>query len=112
MKELGLKRKPRIGTTLALQHRPGVDEVEEALALVYGDRQADYGHPRDSYAAVAKVWSGILAPILKQDITAGQAVLLMAALKIQREANQPKRDNVVDLHGYGVVYSRVTGGRE
>ncbi len=87
--------------------RPGIDEMSEAQGLVYGDRQASYGHPKDSYAALAKVWSGLLHGVLKRDLTAGETTLMMIALKVQRETARPKHDNVVDLHGYGLVYSRV-----
>lgn len=100
------ERKARLDTK-EVAGQPGVDEMQEALALVYGDRQASYGHPRDAYAALAKVWSGLLHGVLKRDLTAGETVLMMAALKLTRESGRPKHDNVVDLHGYGVCYSRV-----
>lgn len=89
----------------------GVAEMQEALNLVYGDRQASYGSPREAYIALAKVWSGLLADKLKEDITPEQAVLMLAAMKINRQSHRPKRDNVVDLHGYGLVLSRVQEGR-
>jgi uncharacterized protein DUF6378 len=91
--------------------RAGEGEVDEALSLVYGDRQGDYGTPRQNYEAVAKVWSGIIHHKLKSDLTPEECVLLMTGLKVQREAHKPKRDNVVDLHGYGVVLSRVKENR-
>jgi len=90
---------------------PGESEVEEALSLVYGDRQGDYGSPAEAWGNVAKIWSGLLGPILTRDITAEEAVIMMAAMKLARETNKPKRDNVVDLHGYGVVLSRVKAER-
>ena len=91
---------------------PGVAEMREACQLVNGPRQADYGTPRENYAGVAKVWSGLLAPILKRDITPEEAALMMVGLKLQREAMRHKRDNIVDAHGYLLVYQRVRGGPE
>ena len=88
-------------------YRPGEAEMDEALSLVYGDRQGDYGTPRENFAGVAKVFSGLLSPILKRDIMPEEAALLMVGLKLQRQAMKHKRDNLVDAHGYLVVYARI-----
>lgn len=87
--------------------KPGEDEMQEANNLVNGDRQADYGTPRGNYEGVAKVWSGLLSPILKRDITPEEAALMMVGLKLQRQAMKHKRDNLVDAHGYLLVYSHI-----
>lgn len=87
--------------------RPGEGEMAEALSLVYGDRQGDYGTPRENFAGIARVWSGILFPVLKRDITPEEAALMMVGLKLQRQAMKHKRDNLVDAHGYLLVYARV-----
>jgi hypothetical protein len=93
-----------------LAKRPGEDEMAEANALVNGDRQASYGPPRPAYVALAKVWSGMLAEKLKADLSAEDVVLLMAALKLRREAYKPKRDNRVDTHGYMLVLAHCREG--
>lgn len=87
---------------------PGVAEMLEANSLVNGDRQASYGTPRANYEGIARVWSGILYPILKRDITPEEAALMMVGLKVQRQAMHHKRDNLVDAHGYLLVYSHIT----
>lgn len=84
--------------------KPGDAELLEAQRLVNGDRQADYGSPADNYRDIAAVWSGILG----QPVTARQAALMMVGLKLAREAHKPKRDNIVDAHGYLLVYSHIT----
>lgn len=93
--------------------RPGAAEMLEANDLVNGDRQADYGTPRQNYEGIAKVWSGILSPILKRDITPEEAALMMVGLKLQRQAMKQKRDNLVDAHGYLLVYQHIVadGGK-
>ncbi len=91
--------------------RPGEDEMAEANALVNGDRQTAYGSPLESYEAQAKVWSGMIAHKLKADLSAGDVVLLLAAMKLRRQAFKPKRDNVVDTHGYMLVLAHVEAGR-
>lgn len=87
--------------------RPGAAEMLEANHLVNGDRQSDYGTPRQNYEGIARVWSGILYPILKRDITPGEAALMMVGLKLQRQAMKHKRDNLVDAHGYLLVYQHI-----
>lgn len=76
----------------------------EAERLVYGERGADYGHPLDDYARTAALWSAIL--------TAEQAILCMIAVKISRECNKHKRDNLVDGAGYFECLHRVHLERE
>jgi hypothetical protein len=70
--------------------------VQEAARLVDGDRQDDYGHPYEDFTRTAAMWTAIFG----HTITAEQVALAMVALKISREVNKPKRDNIVDGIGY------------
>ena len=70
--------------------------LTEASSLVHGDRNEDYGHPLDDWARTAKMWSALLGI----EITAEQAVMCMICVKLSRETNRPKRDNIVDAAGY------------
>jgi hypothetical protein len=92
---------------MVTHQRPGQSEMLEANRLVNGNRQADYGTPRENYEGIARVWSGILFPILKRDITPAEAALMMVGLKLQRQAMKHKRDNLVDAHGYLLVYNHI-----
>ena len=92
---------------LVKNEKAGQSEMLEANRLVNGTRQADYGTPRGNYEGIAKVWSGILSSILKRDITPAEAALMMVGLKLQRQAMKHKRDNLVDAHGYLLVYSHI-----
>lgn len=78
---------------------------EEAASIVLGDRQSDYGHPYDNYARQSLVWSGLLYGKLipGQFITQEDCVMMMTALKLVRQMHKPKRDNIVDAHGYLMV---------
>lgn len=87
--------------------KPGEDHMAEANGLVNGERQAAYGSPRPAYEAQAKVWSGLLAHKLKEDLTPEDVVLLLTGMKLVREIRKHKRDNVVDLHGYALVLAHV-----
>lgn len=75
---------------------------DEAKKLVLGDRNNSYGTPADDYAKTAAMWTGMLIHLLKPGcvITPKTAVLMMAALKISREMNRAKPDNLIDAHGY------------
>lgn len=71
---------------------------QEADRLVSGARQADYGHPIEDFTRTGRMWGAILK--LARDVTPNEVALCMAALKISREVNKHKRDNLVDACGY------------
>ena len=75
---------------------PRKSVLTEAEGLVHGDRNADYGHPLDDFKRTAKIWGAILG----FEITPAQVGLCMCGVKISRECNKSKRDNMVDLAGY------------
>lgn len=70
--------------------------LDEAKRIVYGERGENYGHPFEDFSRTAKIWSAIL----DIQVTPEQVALCMVGLKISREVNRPKRDNVVDGAGY------------
>jgi len=70
--------------------------LEEAQRLVHGDRGEDYGHPIEDFTRTGKLWGAIL----DIEVSPREVALCMAALKISREVNKPKRDNRVDAAGY------------
>jgi hypothetical protein len=89
------------------RHEPQRPEtiLEEAQRLVHGDRQQDYGHPADDYRRTGAMWEAILRDMPGVTLPPGTispriACLMMAAVKISREVNRPKRDNLTDLAGY------------
>lgn len=81
--------------------------LQEADKLVHGDRNADYGHPLDDFERTAALWSAILG----HNVSAEDVGLCMCALKISRQCNKPKRDNLVDLAGYAETVSMVIDER-
>ena len=79
--------------------------THEAESLVFGNRQANYGHPKQNFARAGKMWTGTILHKLKpgEEITAKDVSLMMAQMKIAREINEHKRDNVTDLIGYALT---------
>jgi hypothetical protein len=87
--------------------------LDEARTIVYGDRQAQYGHPAVNFDNVAKAWSSVLGTT----VTVGQVGLMMIQLKVLRAMNQLNhsagkpvledvQDSFVDIAGYAEVTMR------
>lgn len=78
--------------------------LAEALDITNGDRQKYYGHPADNHGNTAALWSaylnrkyGLFPPI---GLSARDVCMMMVLLKVSRDANSTKRDNLVDIAGY------------
>lgn len=84
----------------------------EADNLVNGARQSTYGHPLDNFDSTANIWSGILYRKLTEAISAEDVAMCMVGVKLSREAYVPKRDNIVDAHGYLMTHHMVGEERE
>jgi hypothetical protein len=76
---------------------PAESVLEEAQRLVHGNRGADYGHPIVDYERTGRMWGAILGI---PDIDPRICCLMMVAVKLSREVNKHKRDNLVDAAGY------------
>lgn len=85
---------------------PLADEsvLQEAQRLVHGNRGEDYGHPAEDFARTGRMWGAILGI---PDVPPDRVGLCMAALKISREVNRHKRDNLTDLAGYAETVAMV-----
>lgn len=72
------------------------DRLTEALGLITKDRNATYGDPYDDFTRTAI----IATQLTGKDLTAVDILKVMIAVKLSREANLHKHDNLVDLAGY------------
>lgn len=81
--------------------------LEEAQDAVYGDRQADYGSATENFTNIANLWSAVL----KIPVTPEQTALCMVCVKIARQMNKPKRDNLVDGAGYFATIEKLNNGQ-
>lgn len=96
--------------------------LQEAQRLVHGDRGASYGHPADDYRCTGRVWGAVLehwlhsqgyvltrlgAEVPFPDVPPRIGALMMAGVKLSREAQRHKRDNLTDLAGYAECASMI-----
>ncbi len=91
---------------------PAAESVlDEAKRITGGERHQDYGHPSDDFARTATLWNGILAAKLRDGavVTPMDVPLCMIAVKLARQSNRHKRDNLVDIAGYARTAAMVAG---
>lgn len=67
------------------------------LETVLRNRSSDYGHPYDDMTRTGRLWGAILGI---GDIDPRICCLMMAAVKVSREVNKHKEDNLTDLAGW------------
>jgi len=72
--------------------------LEIANELTGGDRQKDYGHPRDNFQKIADLWAGYKG--LNYKYTPEDVAMMMILVKVARQKNKPKNDNLIDIAGY------------
>ena len=82
--------------------------LQEAHALVHGDRGASYGTPYDNFTHTAGLWSAQFG----WPVTAEQVAMAMILVKLSRERHAPKRDNRTDICGYAETLQMVHDERE
>lgn len=70
--------------------------LEEANQITSQDRNNDYGHPKIDFARTAIFWSVLFGTEVKPE----QIPLAMILLKLSRQINKHKRDNLVDIAGF------------
>lgn len=76
--------------------------LDEACALVHGDRNTHYGHPTVNFDRIAALWTVLLDDKLVEGATLEphDVADLMVAMKLARNMEWPRRDNYVDIAGY------------
>lgn len=87
--------------------------LQEAIDKVYGDREADYGHPIHNHTTTAALWAAFLNGVTAASgapdvVLAPEHVALMQILaKVGRQVHRPKHDNLVDIAGYAQAVERI-----
>jgi hypothetical protein len=84
------------------------DSLNEAHAIINGDRQDSYGNPEYSFATIAEYWNiyMIARPTTLDEgaLTALDVAHMMMLFKLARcSGQQTKRDNYIDIQGYAAI---------
>lgn len=79
--------------------KPGRALIEEAIRILHGDRAECYGDIFESFSRIACFWTTYLGV----EISAVDVAQMMLLLKVSRQRNRHKRDNVVDQINYAIV---------
>lgn len=77
--------------------------LEEAIQLVGGDRNTDYGDRLTNHQNIAKLWS----VFLKHEISAHDVAICMILVKISRIINKHKKDSYVDIAAYSSIAAEI-----
>lgn len=85
--------------------------LEEAHAVIYGDREKTYGDPGKNLRIIADYWNTYLISKgfdFLEGLDYDDVANMMALLKIARLGNSPlHRDSMVDACGYLALADRV-----
>lgn len=82
---------------------PRIEALREAVRIISGDRDKQYGAPEDNLGRIAKIWSVIFGI----EITAQDVAMAMVGLKMARYVNKGEfqADTWIDIAGYaGIGY--------
>ncbi len=92
--------------------------LEEAQKIVYGRGEKEYGHPLKNFAHTARLLNAHFYDKLKHPFTPQDVAYILILVKLSRQNNMEKRDNIVDIAGYAETAQRVidrmdeTGGMD
>lgn len=79
--------------------------LDQAKALLGGDRQDDYGDARENHERIARLW----AEVLGVKVEAWQVAVCMGMVKVSRAVQSPdKADTWVDMAAYAAIGGEVS----
>ena len=79
------------------------DLLKEAIELVGGDRQEEYGDKLTNHKNIADLWS----IFLKREIDPHDVAICMALVKVARLMHQRKKDSYLDLAAYAAIAGEI-----
>lgn len=87
-----------------------VSVLQEAENIINGDRREAYGPVSEYFEAIAARWTQVLKSKLGEgeSVSAHDVAICMIDLKVVKEINSHKRDNLVDIAGYSGLADQVS----
>lgn len=85
--------------------------LQEAQRITHTSRNDDYGHPLDDYTRTARLME-IFLELPQNSISPEKAAMCMIGVKLSRQINKPKRDNMVDVAGYAWVVDEIVNEKK
>ncbi|ASZ75489.1 phosphofructokinase [Mycobacterium phage Kimona] len=87
-----------------MANEQGESILEEAQRLIHGERNKNYGHPRENFKDIALLFSGYL----EKEITDIDVANLMILMKVARvKGTGYHRDSMTDIAGYAGCVERI-----
>lgn len=77
--------------------------LDEAKAIVYGDRHEAYGPVAENFNRIGAGWGAILGI----QVTPEQVGLMMVWVKVARQMHKQGHDNLVDIAGYAATLEKL-----
>lgn len=87
---------------------PEPNVLQEADAIIHGERQRQYGDPECNFERIAQAWGAYLGV----ELTGSDVCMMMGLLKIMRARGEYHRDSLVDLAGYAGLAAIAAGDDE
>jgi predicted transcriptional regulator YdeE len=84
------------------------DILKEAINLIGGQRNTDYGDRVTNHENIANLWSAFLG----KKISAHDVAICMALVKVARLMHSRKSDSYVDLAAYGAIAGEIAEREE
>lgn len=79
--------------------------LQDAQKLIHGERNKDYGHPRENFANTAALWSAYTGfPFDEKDVA---NMMILVKLSRVRPSQPYHRDSYTDIAGYAGTAERV-----
>lgn len=90
-------------------HGEKMNAIDLAKEIIYGDREQTYGHPSKNLERIAQLWTLYLHQKYgaQVNVNAEDVCWMMNLLKMTRQMNQVKQDNVIDAIGYLALIDRL-----
>lgn len=100
---------PLAAAGLMPEHEPApTPYLEQALDIIHGARNEEYGHPTEDFQRIADYWNIYLGDRITTPITTTDVAAIMVLLKMGRLSHNPHHaDSWIDICGYVGCYDRI-----